>query len=928
MRKIITTLAMKNEEIQNFIYSLKQMMQNVEDNSSRVREDLESEFQSLYALLDELKDEMLTKIKQERASRTYELQTQVAACAKALESSEELLEAANQALGTANDHDFVQAAKQIKDSVTMAPAFRLSLKAKVSDNMSHLMVDFTQERRLLQALAFLPVPSTPEIDLAESLVADNCVTLAWRMPDDNSKIDHYVLEYRKTNFEGPPRAKEDQPWMVVEGIKGTEYTLSGLKFDMKYMNFRVRACNKAVAGEFSEPVTLETRAFMFRLDASTCHQNLRVEDLSVEWDATGGKVQGRQGAREGRQGQDGLARQLACQSPKRMPSGRGGRDRFTAESYTVLGDTLIDGDDHYWEVRYDRDSKAFGVGGGISQPGQIRPVGQDLGLLVPPPQQLAAGQLQRQARQQGQGAGRARARLHRRLLQLPRRVPVLLQRQDQAAAPHLQGQVHAAGRERGEGGGGHPGGRAHPPRHHPPRPAPRRAPGAGPRRPLHLLPGQEVRGGPGGGRDHHLAGDGTGLQLTQRLGHPLQAPGEPRQEVGVRLGVRPLQGPEAGPVQSRLAAQTPAQRAAHRGGGLGTPRWDLWVPPPLWVTGWVPALCCPQSLASEGEEEEMPEEEEEEATREGRAPVPEPAAAKKLEERSKKQQCKSLAEPAGTDHGPLGKRLESKPRVPVRYCTLGTRDSARNPQTLVEVTSFAAINKFQPFNVAISSNVLLLLDFHSHLTRSEVVGYLGGRWDTNTQLLTVLRAFPCRTRLGDAEAAGAVEEEICQSLFLRGLSLVGWYHSHPFGPALPSLHDIDAQMDYQLKLQGSGNSFQPCLALICGPYYHGNPGLESKIAPFWVMPPPEQRPNDYGIPMDVEVAYIQDGFLTNDVLQEMTLLVEFYKGAPDLVKFQELWSQDQTYLDKLKGSLASRTPKDQSFTHILEQIYSLLKLSS
>ncbi|KAM6041736.1 MPN domain-containing protein isoform 2-T2 [Chlamydotis macqueenii] len=332
-----------------------------------------------------------------------------------------------------------------------------------------------------------------------------------------------------------------------------------------------------------------------------------------------------------------------------------------------------------------------------------------------------------------------------------------------------------------------------------------------------------------------------------------------------------------------------------------------------------------ESLASEGEEEEMPEEEEEEATREVRAPVPELAATKKTEEKSKKQQCKSLAEPAGMDHNPPGKRLESKPRVPVRYCMLGTRDSARNPQTLVELMSFATINKFQPFNVAISSNVLLLLDFHSHLTRSEVVGYLGGRWDTNTQLL---RAFPCRTRLGDAEAAGAVEEEICQSLFLRGLSLVGWYHSHPFGPALPSLHDIDAQMDYQLKLQGSGNGFQPCLALICGPYYHGNPGVESKIAPFWVMPPPEQRPNDYGIPMDVEVAYIQDGFLTNDVLQEMTLLVEFYKGAPDLVKFQELWSQDQTYLDKLKGSLASRTPEDQSFTHILEQIYSLLRLSS
>ncbi|NXQ59027.1 MPND protein, partial [Anthoscopus minutus] len=299
---------------------------------------------------------------------------------------------------------------------------------------------------------------------------------------------------------------------------------------------------------------------------------------------------------------------------------------------------------------------------------------------------------------------------------------------------------------------------------------------------------------------------------------------------------------------------------------LGTPR----------VGGEVGASpLCPQSLASEGEEEELPEDEEEEAAREGRVLVPEPAAPKKPEERSKKQQGKNLAEPVGTDPSTAGKRLEVKPRVPVRYCTLGTRDLARNPQTLVEVMSFATINKFQPFNVAISSNVLLLLDFHSHLTRSEVVGYLGGRWDTNTQLLTVLRAFPCRTRLGDTEAAGAVEEE-------------------------PTLSPT-------------------------GPFYHGNPGVESKIAPFWVMPPPEQRPNDYGIPMDVEVTYIQDGFLTNDVVQEMTLLVEFYKGAPDLVKFQELWSQDQTYLDKLKGSLASRTPKDQSFTHILEQIFSLLK---
>ncbi|KAM8939971.1 fibronectin type III and SPRY domain-containing protein 1 [Pelodytes ibericus] len=366
LRKIITTLALKNEEIQNFIYSLKQMLQNLEDNSMRVQGELEGEFQTLYSLLDELKEGMLMKIKQDRASRTYELQNQLIACTKALESSEDLLETANQTLAACETDCFTQAAKQIKDSVTMAPAFRLSMKAKVTDNMSHLMVDFTQERRLLQNLCFLPVPATPEIISSECLVADNCVYLVWKMPDgENHGLHHYLLEHRKTNFAGPPRAKEEHPWMVVEGIQATEYTLTCQRFDMKYMNFRVRACNKAVSGDFSEMVTLETPAFWFRLDAGSSHQNLKVEDTSAEWDALGGKSHDaklREKEGKGRSGSPCNSPARCIQSPKRISSVRGGRDRFTAESYTVLGDCLIDCGESYWEVRYDVDSKAFAVG--------------------------------------------------------------------------------------------------------------------------------------------------------------------------------------------------------------------------------------------------------------------------------------------------------------------------------------------------------------------------------------------------------------------------------------------------------------------------------------------------------------------------------------------------------------------------------------
>ncbi|MBN3285998.1 FSD1 protein, partial [Polyodon spathula] len=377
MQKIITTLAVKNEEIQNFILLLKQRLQNIEVNSSKAQAELESEFSCLYSVLDELKDSMLTKIKQERASKTYELQTQLSACTKALESSEELLELANQTLCTAESDDFNQVCVCVR--VCVRACVRVCVfSIFTSVDMSHLMVDFSRERSQLKSLSFLPVPGTPVIDLSQCLVADNCVTLVWSVPGEDAKIEHFDLEYRRTDQEGAPRGREEHPWMVVEGIRESEYTLSGQRFDTRFMTFRVKACNKAVAGEFSEPVTLETSAFVFKLDSSSSHQNLRVEGLSVEWDSTGGKVLEMKKEMKTRPASplNSPARSAMMMSPKRTPMARGSRDRFTAESYTVLADTSLDCGQHYWEVRFDKDSKAFAAGLALRSLGKFDQLGK------------------------------------------------------------------------------------------------------------------------------------------------------------------------------------------------------------------------------------------------------------------------------------------------------------------------------------------------------------------------------------------------------------------------------------------------------------------------------------------------------------------------------------------------------------------------
>uniref|UniRef100_A0A2K6G3Y0 Fibronectin type III and SPRY domain containing 1 like n=1 Tax=Propithecus coquereli TaxID=379532 RepID=A0A2K6G3Y0_PROCO len=312
-----------------------------QENSSNILSELDEEFDSLYSILDEVKESMINSIKQEQTRKSQELQVRLYNCLNMILTAFFLFSLISS-----------KAARQIKDRyVTMASAFRLSLKPKVSDNMTHLMVDFSQERQMLRTLKFLPVPKAPEIDPVECLVADNCVTVAWRMPEEDNKIDHFILEYRKTNFDGLPRVKDERCWEITDNIKGTEYTLSG-KMTLRFRKWSYGYILKTI---------LFWIALNFSLDNSSSHLNLKVEDSCVEWDPTGGKGQEKIKGKENK-GRSGTPSPKRTSVGSRPPAVRGSRDRFTGESYTVLGDTAIESGQHYWEVKAQKDCKSYSVG--------------------------------------------------------------------------------------------------------------------------------------------------------------------------------------------------------------------------------------------------------------------------------------------------------------------------------------------------------------------------------------------------------------------------------------------------------------------------------------------------------------------------------------------------------------------------------------
>uniref|UniRef100_UPI0037E82AF2 FSD1-like protein isoform X2 n=1 Tax=Semicossyphus pulcher TaxID=241346 RepID=UPI0037E82AF2 len=358
--RIISTLANKNEELQNFLETVDNTLTSLQTESCRVMSELEAELEQLSSALDAKGAELRDTIKEEKHRKEAELQKQLSEGKFALLSCEELLEFANQTLTISNEEEFLKAAKQIKERVTMAPAFRLTTRPAVSENMSQFTVDFSAERVGLQQLHFLPVPRAPEIEVSNCVVRDNNITVAWRPtcdPDgDGGRIERYEVEYRKTDGDSSLRAATEACWEKIHNVTETQVTMSGLKFDSRFVVVRVRAKNKTAAGEFSEPVAMETRAYNFGFDAATSHAELKVLGDTVTWEPQGVK-----GHDPRLRGKENKSSRSATPSPSKTGS-RAGRDRFAGESYTVLGDQEITGGCHYWELRPLADWKSFSVG--------------------------------------------------------------------------------------------------------------------------------------------------------------------------------------------------------------------------------------------------------------------------------------------------------------------------------------------------------------------------------------------------------------------------------------------------------------------------------------------------------------------------------------------------------------------------------------
>lgn len=144
--------------------------------------------------------------------------------------------------------------------------------------------------------------------------------------------------------------------------------------------------------------------------------------------------------------------------------------------------------------------------------------------------------------------------------------------------------------------------------------------------------------------------------------------------------------------------------------------------------------------------------------------------------------------------------------------------------------------RVQPYFVHFELEALFILNVHSHISKQEVIGFLGGQYIKSqtegktckcplTLFLDIIvqQVYPCDSVVPDArnrshnvdlcpESANLAREKILK----QGQRIVGWYHSHPVFKVEPSVVDINNHELYQKMFEADGFPF---IAAIIGPYY-------------------------------------------------------------------------------------------------------------
>ncbi|XP_066132171.1 E3 ubiquitin-protein ligase TRIM9 isoform X11 [Saccopteryx bilineata] len=344
LSQALNGLSDRAKEAKEFLVQLRNMVQQIQENSVEFEACLVAQCDALIDALNRRKAQLLARVNKEHEHKLKVVRDQISHCTVKLRQTTGLMEYCLEVIKENDPSGFLQISDALIRRVhltedqwgkgTLTP--RMTTDFDLSLDNSPLLQSIHQ-LDFVQMKASSPVPATPILQLEECCTHNNSATLSWKQPPLSMvPAEGYILELDDGN---------GGQFREVYVGKETMCTVDGLHFNSTY-NARVKAFNKTGVSQYSKTLVLQTsEGCNFEPQSAPYSQLVDIKKLlAVAWFAF----------------DPGSAHSDIIFSNDNLT--------VTCSSYddrVVLGKTGFSKGVHYWELTVDRydnhPDPAFGV---------------------------------------------------------------------------------------------------------------------------------------------------------------------------------------------------------------------------------------------------------------------------------------------------------------------------------------------------------------------------------------------------------------------------------------------------------------------------------------------------------------------------------------------------------------------------------------
>ncbi|XP_048342076.1 E3 ubiquitin-protein ligase TRIM9 isoform X4 [Sphaerodactylus townsendi] len=281
LSQALNGLSDRAKEAKEFLVQLRNMVQQIQENSVEFEACLVAQCDALIDALNRRKAQLLTRVNKEHEHKLKVVRDQISHCTVKLRQTTGLMEYCLEVIKENDPSGFLQISDALIRRVhltedqwgkgTLSPRMTTDFDLNL-DNAP--LLQSIHQLDFVQMKASSPVPAPPILQLEECCTHNNSATLSWKQPPLSTvQVEGYILELDDGN---------GGQFREVYVGKETMCTVDGLHFNSTY-SARVKAFNKTGVSPYSKTLVLQTSEVdikklvavaWFSFDPSTAHSDI------------------------------------------------------------------------------------------------------------------------------------------------------------------------------------------------------------------------------------------------------------------------------------------------------------------------------------------------------------------------------------------------------------------------------------------------------------------------------------------------------------------------------------------------------------------------------------------------------------------------------------------------------------------------------